>query len=206
MRYINIEVANEYVKGAGVPIGAAGSYSDVALRIKFSGMWEGMAKHITWLDANGENPTIVYLTANNYDGEYYSSPIPAEAKAVAGTATMSIKGADSSKGTLTAKAEFKVLESVYDPDAEEAADITPTVAEQFQAELEGVMDTIASAIQAASDAAASEYSAEGSAASAAASSTAAAASAKEAHDYAEQASAVTGMYRITDAEIDEICV
>ena len=72
MRYINIEVANEYVKGAGVPIGAAGSYSDVALRIKFSGMWEGMAKHITWLDANGENPTIVYLTANNYDGEYYS--------------------------------------------------------------------------------------------------------------------------------------
>ena len=119
---------------------------------------------------------------------------------------MSIKGADSSKGTLTAKAEFKVLESVYDPDAEEAADITPTVAEQFQAELEGVMDTIASAIQAASDAAASEYSAEGSAASAAASSTAAAASAKEAHDYAEQASAVTGMYRITDAEIDEICV
>lgn len=206
MRYINIEVANEYVKGSGVPIGAAGSYSDVALKIKFSNMWDGMAKHITWLDANGENPTLVYLTANNYDGEYYTSPIPAEAKAIAGTATMSIKGADEDKGTLTAKAEFKVLESVYDPDAEEAADITPTVAEQFQEQMEEIIGSIAGALEAASEAAASNTAAAGHAAAASGSAGEAAASAREARDYASQASAVTGMYRILDGEIDSIAV
>jgi len=204
MRYIEIECSNEYVKGAGVVIGAAGSYSDVALKIKFSDSWDGMAKHITWLDANGENPTIVYLTANNYDGEYYTSLIPAEAKAVAGAATMSIKGADSSQGTLTAKAEFKVLESVYDENAEEAADITPTVAEQFQAQMEDIIDSIADALTAADNAAASESAAAGSAAAALSSQTAAAASALDAENWASQASAVTGMYRITDDEIDAI--
>ncbi len=206
MRYINIEVANEYVKGSGVPIGAAGSYSDVALKIKFSNMWDGMAKHITWLDANGENPTLVYLTANNYDGEYYTSPIPAEAKAIAGTATMSIKGADEDKGTLTAKAEFKVLESVYDPDAEEAADITPTVAEQLQSQMEEIIGSISDAMDAASEAIAAESVVAGYASSASDSAAAAAASAREAKDYADQASAVSGMYRITDEEIDVIAV
>ena len=204
MRFITIECSNEYVKGAGVPIGAAGSYNDVALRIKFSSMWDGMAKHITWLDANGENPTIVYLTANNYDGEYYTSLIPGEAKSVAGTATMSIKGADSSRGTLTAKAEFKVLESVYDENAEEAADITPTIAEQFQTQMEEIIDSISDALTAADNAAASESAAAESAAAALVSQTEAAASAREAADYADQASAVTGMYRITDDEIDAI--
>lgn len=204
MRYINIEVANEYVKGAGVPIGAAGSYSDVALRIKFSGMWEGMAKHITWLDSNGENPTIVYLTANNYDGEYYSSPIPAEAKAVAGTATMSIKGADSSKGTLTAKAEFKVLESVYDENAEEAAVITPSVADQLQSQVEEIIDSIADALDAASTAVTSGAAAANSAAAAQASELAASESERLAAIYADIASAVIEMTPITNSDIDSV--
>ena len=206
MRYIEIECSNEYVKGAGVPIGAAGSYSDVALKIKFSDNWDGMAKHITWLDANGENPTIVYLTANNYDGEYYTSLIPAEPKAVAGTATMSIKGADSSQGTLTAKAEFKVLESVYDENAEEAADITPTVAEQFQAQMEDIIDSIADAMAAADVAVTSGSAAANSAAAALASQTAAAASEHQASIYADIASAVIEMTPITDAEIDAVTI
>lgn len=206
MRYIEIECSNEYVKGAGVVIGAAGSYSDVALKIKFSDNWDGMAKHITWLDANGENPTIVYLTANNYDGEYYTSLIPAEAKAVAGTATMSIKGADSSQGTLTAKTEFKVLESVYDENAEEAADITPTVAEQFQAQMEDIIDSIADAMAAADVAVTSGSAAANSAAAALASQTAAAASEHQASIYADIASAVIEMTPITDAEIDAVTI
>ena len=206
MRYIEIECSNEYVKGAGVVIGAAGSYSDVALKIKFSDNWDGMAKHITWLDANGENPTIVYLTANNYDGEYYTSLIPAEPKAVAGTATMSIKGADSSQGTLTAKAEFKVLESVYDENAEEAADITPTVAEQFQAQMEDIIDSIADAMAAADVAVTSGSAAANSAAAALASQTAAAASEHQASIYADIASAVIEMTPITDAEIDAVTI
>lgn len=142
MRQIYLEVAEEYVKGAGVPIGAAGSYSDVALQIKFSDMWDGLSKHITWLDANGENPTIVYLTADLYDGECYIVPIPAEAKAVAGDVYMSIKGADSSKATLSVSAEFRVLESIYDPNAEESVQPTPTVADQLQVQIDTVLDRI----------------------------------------------------------------
>lgn len=156
MRQIYLEVAEEYVKGAGVPIGAAGSYSDVALQIKFSEMWDGLSKHITWLDANGENPTIVYLTADLYDGECYIVPIPAEAKAVAGDVYMSIKGADSSKATLSVSAEFRVLESIYDPNAEESVQPTPTVADQLQVQIDTVLARVDSARVSANEAKASE--------------------------------------------------
>lgn len=56
---------------------------------------------------------------------------------------MTIKGATVSGGkettaTLTAAARFRVLESAWDPDAEESADITPTQAEQLRSEIDAV--------------------------------------------------------------------
>lgn len=61
MREIPIQVTDEYVRGAGVAVGAAGSHDDVALRISFSPMWTGTARSIVWLDAAGENPTTTQL-------------------------------------------------------------------------------------------------------------------------------------------------
>ena len=146
MREIPIQVTDEYVRGAGVAVGAAGSHDDVALRISFSPMWTGTARSIVWLDAAGENPTTTQLGTGllaEGETEVYLVPIPAEPKALPGEMTMTIKGATVSGGkettaTLTAAARFRVLESAWDPDAEESADITPTQAEQLRSEIDAV--------------------------------------------------------------------
>ena len=146
MREIPIQVTDEYVRGAGVAVGAAGSHDDVALRISFSPMWTGTARSIVWLDAAGENPTTTQLGTGllaEGETEVYLVPIPAEPKALPGEMTMTIKGATISGGketaaTLTAAARFRVLESAWDPDAEESADITPTQAEQLRSEIDAV--------------------------------------------------------------------
>lgn len=63
---------------------------------------------------------------------------------------MTIKGATVSGGTettatLTATARFTVMESEWSDDAETGGDITPTQAEQFQAEIDSIKTTIVNA-------------------------------------------------------------
>lgn len=145
MRYIPITVVDEYVQGGGVTAGAAGSHNDVALVISFSDMWDGTTKTIVWHDANGENPVFTLLadTMLNSDGAYIV-PIPAEPKAIEGKMSMTIKGAvldtaDTAKesyATMTATAYFNILDSAWDADAETAADVNATMAEQLQTAIE----------------------------------------------------------------------
>ena len=150
MKVINCKVADEYVQGAGVAVGAAGSHDDVALRLTFSPMWDGTSKKITWLDARGENPTLTVLTTNlreNGASNIYLVPVPAPPKAISGQMMMTICGVKvqneiETSATVTATAYFTVLESRLDPDAEETQDITPTQAEQMQAEIEAQVQRI----------------------------------------------------------------
>lgn len=152
-RVIPLQVTDEYVRGAGVPVGAAGSHDDVALRLAFGPMWAGTARSIVWRDANGEHPTITALTTDMLaegESEVYLVPIPAEPKRFAGQMVMTIKGATVSGGTettatLTATARFTVMESEWSEDAETGGDITPTQAEQFQAEIDSIKTTIVNA-------------------------------------------------------------
>jgi chemotaxis protein histidine kinase CheA len=170
-RTIPVQVNNEYVQGAGVAVGAAGSHNDVVLEIAFSPLWDGLAKKITWLDANGENATLTILTTNMLKtGEttVYQVPIPAEPKACAGELTMTIKGATVSgstetRATLSTSCTFRVLPSAYSNAADESGDVTPTQAEQLQAEIDDILETISAAEASATAAAASETAAAGSA-------------------------------------------
>ena len=170
-RTIPVQVNNEYVQGAGVAVGAAGSHNDVVLEIAFSPLWDGLAKKITWLDANGENATLTILTTNMLKtGEttVYQVPIPAEPKAYAGELTMTIKGATVSgstetRATLSTSCTFRVLPSAYSNAADESGDVTPTQAEQLQAEIDDILETISAAEASANAAAASETAASGSA-------------------------------------------
>ena len=160
-RIIECTVTDEYVNGAGVVVGAAESHNDVVLRLKFSPLWDGLSKHITWLDAKGENPTIVYLTSDlipSDDITVYDVPIPAEAKKYAGEIEMSIRGVTTSssggytvtdRATMSARAVFEVLESVYDSNAETGSDPTATIAEQLQGQIDKVLSDINKAGQAA---------------------------------------------------------
>lgn len=195
MRTIPITVSDEYVRGAGGSVGAAGSHDDVILRLAFGDMWEGTTRSIVWLDANGENPVVTALTTamlEEGETEVYLVPIPAEPKKVAGQMKMTIKGATVSgevevTATLTATARFTVMESDWDNDAEQSADITATQAEQYQAELEAIKATIADARSAATEAKASETAAALSETNAKASESAAAISEKAAADSAAEA-------------------
>lgn len=163
-RIIECQVTDEYVRGSGMVVGAAGSHNDVALRLAFNPMWAGTARSIVWKDALGGNPIVTVLGTDlleTGETEVYIVPIPAEPKAYAGDMSMTIKGAvvDGDKetsATLTARAFFTVMESDWDEDAENTQDITPTQAEQFQAQLEAIKDDIANAAKVAADAEAAE--------------------------------------------------
>ena len=164
MRIIECRVTNEYVRGAGQVIGAAGSHHDVALRLAFDEMWHGLAKSIVWLDAQGENPTLQLLTTEllaEGEAEVYIVPIPAEPKALEGKARATIRGAKvegetETAATLSATAEFSVLRSDYVTDAEAPEIITPDVATQIRAEIENIKEDIVEARAAATEAKASE--------------------------------------------------
>lgn len=206
-RVIQCQITNEYVKGAGVPVGAAGSHNDVVLELTFSPLWEGLAKKITWYDALKQTSTFTILTTNLLkDGEtdVYLVPIPPEPKAVAGDMTMTIKGVTVENGvetraTLSTSCQFRVLSAEWDDEAEETQDVNATQAEQLQAEIDEIKEDIAAshtaateAVAAASAAAVSAQGASGSQRAAAASQIAAAESEAKAKHYAEQTAAIAG--------------
>lgn len=64
-RFIECSVTGEYINGAGVVIGAAGSHDDVTLRIEFDDSWNGLNLWATFRDAIGENPCGVPISAND---------------------------------------------------------------------------------------------------------------------------------------------
>lgn len=163
-RVIPCRVTDEYVQGAGVVVGAAGSHNDVALRLEFSPLWKDTTRSIVWKDALGENPTVTILTTDlleEGETEVYLVPIPAEPKAAAGELSMTIKGVTAEgerekTATLSATAHFIILESDWDEDAVESGDLSPTQSEQLQVEIDGIKDTIYQAKQSAAAAKDSE--------------------------------------------------
>ena len=154
-RTIPIVVENEYVKGAGGPVGAAGSHNDVYLEITFSPLWDELAKKIYWTDANGENAGLTILTTDMLERGYsnvYFVPIPFEAKAVEGKMHLNIKGVhvvggQEQRATLTSKAYFRVLPAEYY--AAGSPDIRPDQATQLQAEIDQIIKDIVLAAQGA---------------------------------------------------------
>ena len=61
-RTIKLTVKDEYVFGAGVPIGAAGSHDEVELEVTFVGdVWLGTSKYVTFRDALGQSPRLKML-------------------------------------------------------------------------------------------------------------------------------------------------
>lgn len=148
-RIIECQVNDEYILGSGVPIGAAGSFGDVKLRLSFNEMWDGLSIVATFKDALGQNEHVVMLFPSMLeDGETrtYLVPVPKAAKALAGRAKLTLSGystytidADGTKTvkkdslTNTATAFFRVLESDSAIVDDDSVDATPE--EQVQAEL-----------------------------------------------------------------------
>lgn len=148
-KIIECQVNDEYVLGSGVVIGAAGSYGDVILRLKFNEMWDGLAIMATFKDALNKSPVVIMLVPSMLaDGEVrtYEVHIPQEAKRTAGRARLTLTGYSiytiedetikpfKDSLTNTSTAFFRVLESdaAIADDGSIDASQTPTLAEQAQ--------------------------------------------------------------------------
>lgn len=143
-KIIECQVNDEYILGSGVVIGAAGSIGNVALKLTFNEMWDGLSIMATFKDALSEKSTVVMLSPSMLvDGDVrtYLVPIPEETTKIPGRARLTLTGYsiysineggertvkyDSLANTSTAF--FRVLES----DAAIADDgtMTPNLAEQ----------------------------------------------------------------------------
>lgn len=149
-RTIPLKIENEYIVGDGVFIGAAGSHNDVVLRMAFSPFWDGLAKTVQFLDALNENPVDIILTADKLedtDPRVYLVPVPYGAKAYEGRMSVAIRGVavsgnDETRATLAVYGEFDVGESRWDGEGQAEGDVTPTQAEQLQAQYEAIMEDI----------------------------------------------------------------
>jgi hypothetical protein len=126
-KIIECQVNDEYILGSGVVIGAAGSYGDVILRLKFNDTWAGLNISATFIDALGQSEAWITITPSmEVMGAFmvYDVPIPQAALAVAGRAKLTLSGFSVYKVeedgevsykkdslTNTATAYFRVLES-----------------------------------------------------------------------------------------------
>ena len=148
-RIIECHVNDEYILGSGVPIGAAGSFGDVILKLSFNEMWDGLSIVAAFKDALGQNEHVVMLLPSMLEyGETrtYLVLVPKAAKALAGRAKLTLSGystytidEDGTKTvkqdslTNTATAFFRVLEAdsaIVDDDSVDAP-----LARQVQTEL-----------------------------------------------------------------------
>lgn len=154
-RIIKLSVKNEYILGEGVVIGAAGSHDEVLLELDFraSPVWHGTTKKAVFYDALGTNPTTILLTTDKLvsdETEVYRISVPAEAKEQAGKCFLTIEGVVTNGETesmrvVTEAAQFDVLQSRRYEQTSDPKPVTPTQAEQLQAEIDDIKGTVVNA-------------------------------------------------------------
>jgi hypothetical protein len=157
-RIIECQVSDEYVLGAGVVVGAAGSHDDVVLRLTFGEMWIGLNIYATFRDARGENPTFVpILPSMLVDGEVmvYDVPVPAAAKRHQGQMMLTltgysiVDGVQEDSATNTATAFFRVLQSDFALFDDGSVDVT--IAQQMLSAINEHAKDVAESIGAIND-------------------------------------------------------
>lgn len=150
-RIVTLQIKDEFILGAGVSVGSAGSHDDVLLEMDFrnSPAWEGTTRRAIFANALGENMTPIILTTNllaEGQSEVYLVPVPAEAKEVAGECFLTVEGfvgeGEHEKVRIVAgEVTFRVNPSkLYSNDN---PSLTPTEAEQLQKEVDEFKENVA---------------------------------------------------------------
>lgn len=143
-RIIEVKVRGNYVIKDNKNAGTQGEANVTALRIEFDESWDGYAKTITWWDARGQNPTPRILTADLLEDitastRIYLTPIPGEALVEWGECMFSIDGFTNGRRSRSAYAKMVVVRG---KNATILEDVTPSVAEQLQVQIDNLLDTI----------------------------------------------------------------
>ena len=146
-RRIEVKVDGSHLTKDSATAGVQHEANSTLLRIKFDESWDGMAKSVTWWNANGLNPVVRVLTADmlediNTNTRVYLCPIPGEPLEVAGMCTLVIDGFLDGKRQRSVSDQLKVTAAPYAAYAGSAADPTPTQAEQLQVQIDTLMQDI----------------------------------------------------------------
>lgn len=141
-RIIHVQVSGCTAKKDNRTAGVQGEANVTTLRLTFGADWEGLAKKIIWLDANGQNPVEKLLTATVGTGDY-DTEIPAEPLTAAGSCCFTIQGTKDGAVALTVTDHMTVLPNdSYGMTPGNTAEPTPTQVEQLQAQIEGIMPQV----------------------------------------------------------------
>lgn len=143
-RIINVKVGGNYLSKDNKNAGVKGEANVTYLRITFDEGWDGYAKTVTFWDAHGGNPVKRTLTADLIenlakDARTYLVPIPAEPLAEAGELTFVIDGYIDGKRQRSISDKLVVKDAPMTDAAEEPTPPTPTQAEEFQQQYDGIM-------------------------------------------------------------------
>ena len=165
-RIIEVKVNGPYLTKDSSFAGVQGEANAAALRIEFDEAWEGFSKTITWWNARGSYGTSRLLTMDCLEdiaasGRIYLVPVPGEAMTVPGKCTFALDGYVDGKRQRSVYGSMLVKDNGSNED-DPTPEVTPTVAEQLQSELEYITENIRDAIASNDAAAQSEANAKAS--------------------------------------------
>lgn len=163
-RIINVKVGGNHLSKDNKNAGVKGEGNVTKLRITFDEGWDGYAKTVTFFDALGGNPVKRLLTVDlieeiTKDARTYITSIPQEPLAITGELTFVIDGfygefaknadgeyeivyADRSKRQRSIADKLVVKDAPIADNATEPTDPTPTEPEQWQAQIDKIVDDI----------------------------------------------------------------
>lgn len=146
-RIINVKVGGNYLSKDNKNAGVRGEGNVTKLRITFDEGWKGYAKTVTFFDALGGNPvkrieTVDLIEDITTDALTYITPIPQEPLAIAGEMTFVIDGYLDGKRQRSIADKLVVKDAPDTDTAGEPTDPTPTEPEQWQEQVDKIIDDI----------------------------------------------------------------
>ena len=146
-RMIRVMVNGHYLTKDSNIAGVQYESNARVMRIEFDPGWDGIAKKVTFWDADSKNPVERVLTADLLEDmttntRAYLCPIPGEAMVVAGEMTFIIDGYVSGKRQRSMSDTLKVKAAPFIEKAGEPTDPTPTQAEQLQVQIDTLLGDI----------------------------------------------------------------
>lgn len=155
-RVINIKIVGNYISKDNKNAGVKGEANVTKLRISFDADWNKYSKKITFWNAKGLNPVVISLTTNLLadvvgDTSVYLVPIPTEPLSEAGLMTFVIDGFLNDKRQRSMSDTLVVSDAPIDDRATQPVELTPSQIDQFQAQLETILNDIHGAVEAKED-------------------------------------------------------
>ncbi len=146
-RIINVKVGGNHLSKDNKNAGVKGEANVTYLRITFDEGWDGYAKTVTFFDALGGNPvkrieTVDLIEDITTDARTYITPIPKEPLTIAGEMTFIIDGYLDGKRQRSIADKLVVKDAPNTDTAGEPTDPTPTEPEQWQTQIDKIMDDI----------------------------------------------------------------